>query len=92
MTDAIGFDGKIAVVTGGARGIGRAICENLAATGARVVLGYRSRAGEAEATVAGIRDRGGAAVAVQVDVTDPESVTEFVTSARREFGDRWNSS
>lgn len=86
MTDAIGFDGKIAVVTGGARGIGRAICENLAAAGARVVVGYRSRADEADATVAGIRDRGGDAVAVQVDVADTESVTEFMTVARREFG------
>lgn len=86
MTGASGFDGRIAVVTGGARGIGRAICDNLAAAGVRVVVGYRSRAGDAEATVAGIRDRGGDAVAVQVDVADPESVTKFVASARREFG------
>jgi NAD(P)-dependent dehydrogenase (short-subunit alcohol dehydrogenase family) len=79
------FDGKTAVVTGGARGIGRAISENLAAAGARVVVGYRSRADEATAVAAGIRGRGGDAVAVQVDVADPESVAELMAFARREF-------
>ncbi|MGN5238582.1 SDR family NAD(P)-dependent oxidoreductase [Rhodococcus sp. SJ-3] len=86
MSGAMVFDGKIAVVTGGARGIGRAICENLADAGARVVVAYRSRADEATAAAAGIRDRGGDAVTVQVDVADPESVTELMAFARREFG------
>ena len=59
---------KVALVTGGARGIGRAIAERLAAEGARVVIGYRQDSAAADATVAAIEARGGQALAVRADV------------------------
>ena len=60
--------GKIAVVTGGSRGIGRAICLELAAQGAAVVVNYNQSEAEAQQVVAEIEAMGGAAAAVQADV------------------------
>jgi 3-oxoacyl-[acyl-carrier protein] reductase len=61
---------RVAVVTGGSRGIGRAIGERLAQDGLTVAIVYASNAAEAESTVAAIGDRGGQAVAIQLDVAD----------------------
>ena len=63
------LEGKTALVTGGSRGIGRAVCLELAARGARVAVNYRSRATEAEATAAAVRDLGVSATTVQADVS-----------------------
>jgi 3-oxoacyl-[acyl-carrier protein] reductase len=62
------LDGKVAVVSGGARGIGRAVAERLAADGATVVLSYRQSAAEAERVVATIAATGGRASAVRADL------------------------
>lgn len=77
--------GRIALVTGAARGIGRAICERLAADGAAVAVNYWSpaRADEAESVVAGIRRAGGRATTVRADVSDAGQVDRMV----REVGD-----
>ena len=76
------FSGKTVLVTGGARGIGRAVCKAFAARGARVAVNYRENREAAEQTVSILP--GGPHIAVQADVTDPASVErlfETVTDA-----------
>ncbi len=63
-----------ALVTGASRGIGRAIAVALGATGHRVACGYSSDQASAEETCAAVREAGGEALAVHIDVTDAESV------------------
>ena len=70
------LEGKLALVTGASRGIGRAIAAELARAGASVVVGYRSGAEEAEALAAEIGGR-----AVQADVADPEQAARLVEEA-----------
>src|SRR5262245_57047235 len=62
---------RVALVTGGSRGIGRAIAEALAQAGLSVVLSYQRREEEAQAVVAGIKGAGGRASALRADVGDP---------------------
>ncbi|MCP3956362.1 MAG: SDR family oxidoreductase [bacterium] len=71
------FDGAVAIVTGGASGIGRALAEGLARRGSRVVLADR-QIELAEEVTAEVRSRGGEAEAQEVDVTDPAAVEEVV--------------
>ncbi|MDL2315807.1 3-oxoacyl-[acyl-carrier-protein] reductase [Desulfovibrio sp. OttesenSCG-928-A18] len=66
-----------AVVTGGSRGIGKAIAESLGAAGYQVFLTYVSKPAEAEAVVAGIEARGGKARAFSLNVADSEAVSAF---------------
>jgi 3-oxoacyl-[acyl-carrier protein] reductase len=70
------LEGRNALVTGGSRGIGRAIAEELAAAGATVVVGYRSGADEAEEVAQAIGGK-----AVQADVSDPEQAARLVEEA-----------
>jgi 3-oxoacyl-[acyl-carrier protein] reductase len=70
MAQASGLSGRIALVTGGSRGIGRAIVETLAADGARVTFFYRGNAAAADEVMAAARAAGGDADAVQVDIRD----------------------
>lgn len=80
------LQGKVAIVTGGARDIGRAVAVQLAGAGARVVLTYfRSEAAAAE-TVAHIENAGGRAVAVRADVTTRADVSRLVGDATDAFG------
>ncbi len=70
------LNGKIAVVTGGSRGIGRAVCLALAARGARVAVNYVSRPDAADETVAAIAAAGGAAFTVQFDIGNAAQVED----------------
>ena len=79
------LDGQVAIVTGGGRGIGRAIAEALAAAGAAVAVIARSQDELAE-TVRRIEGAGGRAIAVVADVTDPQAVEEAVALTERELG------
>jgi len=68
------LDGKIALITGASRGIGKAIAETFATEGATVVLSYRSGADEAAAVVATIEAQGGKAIAIAADVADEQQI------------------
>jgi len=70
------LSGKIALVTGGSRGIGRAVCLKLAAMGARVAVNYVSRPDAADETVATIKEAGGDAFTIQFDIGDAGQVQE----------------
>lgn len=80
------FAGKTAVVTGGSRGIGRAICEELARGGANVVLCYAGRAEAAQETVTACKALGAKALAVQCNVADEAQVKALMDAAVKEFG------
>jgi 3-oxoacyl-[acyl-carrier protein] reductase len=74
------LDGQVALVTGGSRGIGQAICRELAAAGAAVAVNYRETRDAAEAVVAEIAAAGGRAVALQADVTREAAVRGLVAA------------
>ncbi|OLL82021.1 3-oxoacyl-[acyl-carrier protein] reductase [Pseudonocardia sp. Ae168_Ps1] len=69
---------RVALLTGGARGIGAAVARRLAADGHAVAVDYATSGAEAEALVEEIRGAGGTAECLQADVTDPAAVTELV--------------
>jgi NAD(P)-dependent dehydrogenase (short-subunit alcohol dehydrogenase family) len=73
--------GKAALVTGGARRIGREIALQLAAAGAEVTITYRTSRHDAEETIKAIKDLGRLAIAVECDVRSEESVRDAVTAA-----------
>src|SRR5271170_881011 len=77
--------GKTAFVTGGARGIGRAIALKLAGAGCDVAIAYHNSHEEAETVCAQIQALGQKALAVQADVADPESLREAFEIFRKEF-------
>jgi len=79
------FQGKVAVVTGGGNGIGRASSLGFAARGAKVVIVDRDVAG-GEATVGIARQKGGEAIFVEADVTKADSVRAYVDKAVQTFG------
>lgn len=80
------LEGKVAVVTGAGRGIGRAIAEDLAAKGAKIVINYHASAPAAEEVVAAIREQGGEATAVQADVSNFEQAQMLVKTAVDTYG------
>jgi 3-oxoacyl-[acyl-carrier protein] reductase len=79
--------GRCALVTGGSRGIGRAVAIELAACGAAVVVGYHSDHQAAQETVAAITQAGGQALAQAADMADEGQATNLVEFAARSFGD-----
>ena len=80
------LQGHVAIVTGSARNIGRAIAHALAEAGAALVVNARSSAAEAEAVVQEIRNRGGQAVAKIADVGQPEQAASLIDAAVQAFG------
>lgn len=87
------LDGKVAIVTGASRGIGKAIAQLFAAEGAKVVCGARTVSegdhileGSLNTTVSEIQKAGGTAEAVQVDVSDEQSCADLVAKTREVYG------
>ena len=77
---------KVAVITGGSRGIGRAITERLASDGVAVVVGYAASSEAAREIVTSVSRAGGSAVAVRADVADPGQVAALFDRTESEFG------
>lgn len=77
---------KVAIVTGGAGGIGRVICEKLVADGFAVVVNYHSGQERAQALVAKLKESGGRAVAVQADVSTEAGAQQLAQQAQAHFG------
>ncbi len=77
---------QVALVTGGSRGIGRAICQAFAAEGARVAVIYRGNEAAATAVVQDIVQKAGSAQALQIDVTNSDAVQKGVERIEKEWG------
>lgn len=82
----VNLEGRVALVTGASRGIGRATAVALGRAGAQVAVNYRSHQEEAEEVVQAIRDAGSRALLVQADVADALAVEQMVERTVEEFG------
>ncbi|MBV8824955.1 MAG: SDR family NAD(P)-dependent oxidoreductase, partial [Hyphomicrobiales bacterium] len=82
----LGLNGRVALVTGAARDVGREIALTLAAEGAAVAVNYRNSANEANAVVAEIKAKSGQAKAYQADVADFAAVQKMVAAIMQDFG------
>src|ERR1700757_497584 len=78
--------GKVAVVTGASKGIGASIAEHLGAEGASVAVNYASSKSGADTVVKRITAKGGKAVAVQADVSQPKDITRLFAETRAAYG------
>ena len=77
---------KVAIVTGGSRGIGAAICKKLAVQGARVVVNYSSSPDAANQVVEQIQSDGGTAIALRADLTDSTQVLDLFNQTENQLG------
>jgi NAD(P)-dependent dehydrogenase (short-subunit alcohol dehydrogenase family) len=80
------FENKVALVTGGSRGIGRAICLRLAQEGAAVGINFHRREDAAKEVVAAVEAQGGRALVLQADVASPEQVAAMMDRLGESFG------
>ncbi len=78
--------GKVALITGSSRGIGRTLALALAAQGGSVVVNYKQNADLAAEVAERVGEAGGRAIAVQADMEDPEQIVALFDAAREEFG------
>lgn len=85
-TAMLRLEGRSAVVTGGSRGIGKAIVQRLAADGARVCFSFRERQDLAEALVRSISEAGGSVVATQAEISSGEDISNLFEVAGEAFG------
>ncbi|SHI81359.1 3-oxoacyl-[acyl-carrier-protein] reductase [Geosporobacter subterraneus DSM 17957] len=79
------FAGKTAIVTGGSRGIGKAIALKLAQLGANIAVNYTSKPEEAEKVVTAIKEMGRDAIAIKADVSNGEDVQQLIDEVERHF-------
>jgi 3-oxoacyl-[acyl-carrier protein] reductase len=79
-------NGKVALVTGGSRGLGKGICKILAERGATVIVNYAYNSTDAEQTVAEIRSSGGNAFAVQANITEEAEVARLMAEIEKSCG------
>ena len=77
---------RVAIVTGGSRGIGRSVVEELAGEGTALVVGYAASHAEAKEAVAAAEAKGARAIAMPADVADESAVSELFDAAERDFG------
>ena len=80
------LNNKVAIITGSARGLGRAIAERYAALGANIVINYSRDKASAEEVVNNITAMGASVIAVQADVTKPKEVEKLFAEAKKAFG------
>jgi 3-oxoacyl-[acyl-carrier protein] reductase len=84
--DSFSLTGKVALVTGSGRNIGRSIAESFAAFGARVVINGRSDVEAIETVAAGIRERGGEALAIKADISYEQDIARLIDGTVEAFG------
>jgi 3-oxoacyl-[acyl-carrier protein] reductase len=82
----VGLNGKVALVTGAGRGVGREIAASLAREGASVAINYRASAADADALAAEITAAGGKAKSYQADVADFAAVSAMIAAIVKDFG------
>jgi NAD(P)-dependent dehydrogenase (short-subunit alcohol dehydrogenase family) len=83
---------KLAIVTGGSRGLGKSAAIHLARQGVDIILTYQSQASQAQAVVAEIEAQGGQAAALPLDVADSASFAAFADALRRLLAEKWQRS
>lgn len=87
MSELLSLDHKVALITGGSRGIGRAIAQEFAGRGAAVIVNYHTSSQAAEQVVSKVESDGGRAAAFQADVSDLKQAEALVKFAVDTFGD-----
>ncbi|HEX5809747.1 MAG TPA: 3-oxoacyl-ACP reductase family protein, partial [Anaerolineales bacterium] len=87
MAETLALENRVALVTGGSRGIGRAVAVELAARGAAVVVNYHKSSAAADEVVRQIQEAGGKAASFQADVSDFKQAEALVKAAVEMFGD-----